>query len=306
MLTEAARGVFTIAVTPFLPDGALDLDSIDRMTDFYVEKGATGLTILGMMGEAGKLTHEESLAVVARVTARTDLPVVVGVSAPGFAAMQALAGAAMDTGAAGVMIAPHGSLKTDDQIVGYYATAADMLGPIPFVLQDFPLATGVTIAPSLILRIVRACPGCVMLKHEDWPGLEKITALRKAEAEGARRISILCGNGGQFLPEEMGRGADGAMTGFAYPEMMARVVDLHAAGAQERMHDVFDAYLPLVRYEMQPGPGLAARKHILARRGAIAHPTLRRPGPVLSPAAVAEVETLMARQAARLEALGEA
>ena len=306
MLTEAARGVFTIAVTPFLPDGALDLASVDRMTDFYVEKGATGLTILGMMGEAGKLTHEEALAVVARVTARTSLPVVVGVSAPGFAAMQALANAAMDKGAAGVMVAPPASLKTDDQIAGYFATAAEMLGDIPFVLQDFPLVTGVTIAPGVILRIVRDCPTCVMLKHEDWPGLEKITALRKAEAEGARRISILCGNGGQFLPEEMCRGADGAMTGFAYPEMMARVVALHGLGEHDRMRDVFDAYLPLVRYDSQPGLGLAARKHILARRGVIAHPTLRRPGPALSPAAVAEVETLMARQAARLEALGEA
>jgi len=303
MLTEAARGVFTIAVTPFLPDGTLDLASVDRMTDFYVEKGATGLTLLGMMGEAGKLTHEESLAVVARVTARTRLPVVVGVSAPGFAAMQALAGAAMDAGAAGVMVAAPSSLKTDEQILGYFRTTAEMLGETPFVLQDFPMATGVTIAPSVILRIVEDCPTCVMLKHEDWPGLEKITTLRAASDAGARRISILCGLGGQFLPEEMGRGADGAMTGFAYPEMMARVVELFHAGEHERMRDVFDAYLPLVRYEMQPGLGLAARKHVLARRGVIAHPTLRRPGPALSAAAVAEVEALVARQTARLAAL---
>jgi 4-hydroxy-tetrahydrodipicolinate synthase len=306
MLTEAAAGVFTIAVTPFLPDGALDLDSVDRMTDFYLEKGATGLTLLGIMGEAGKLTPEESLAVVRRVTARTSVPVVVGVSAPGFAAMQALAGAAMEAGAAGVMVAPAAGLKTDDQIAGYFRTAAEMLGPIPFVLQDFPLVTGITIAPSVILRVAADCPTCVMLKHEDWPGLDKITALRAASDAGARRLSILCGNGGQFLPEEMIRGADGAMTGFAFPEMMARVVALHNAGDLERMRDVFDAYLPLLRYEAQPGLGLAVRKHVLARRGAIAHATLRRPGGALNAAGVAEVEALIARQTARLAALGEA
>ncbi len=304
MLTEAAHGVFTIAVTPFLPDGALDLDSVDRATDFYAEKGATGLTILGMMGEAGKLAADESVTLVRRVTARTALPVVVGVSAPGFAQMGALALDAMAAGAAGVMVAPSSGLKTDDQITGYYHGVAETLGEIPFVLQDFPLSTGVQIATSVILRIVADCPTCVMLKHEDWPGLAKISALRAASDKGARRISILTGNGGQFLPEEMNRGADGAMTGFAYPEMMAQVIDLWTSGEQTRARDIFDAYLPLVRYESQPGIGLAIRKYTLARRGAIAHPTLRKPGPAPDARTIAEVEALIARQEARLATLG--
>lgn len=304
MLTETARGVFTIAVTPFLPDGALDLDSVDRMTDFYAEKGATGLTVLGMMGEAGKLAADESIAVVRRVTSRTMLPVVVGVSAPGFAPMKALAQEAMAAGAAGVMVAPSGGLRTDDQITGYYHGVAETLGEIPFVLQDFPLSTSVQIATGVILRIVEDCPTCVMLKHEDWPGLAKISALRAASGAGARRISILTGNGGQFLPEEMNRGADGAMTGFAYPEMMAQVIDLWTSGEQTRARDIFDAYLPLVRYESQPGIGLAIRKYTLARRGAIAHPTLRKPGPAPDARTIAEVEALIARQEARLATLG--
>ncbi len=304
MLDETAAGVFTIAVTPFLPDGALDTASLDTMVDFYLDKGATGLTILGMMGEAGKLTAEESVDVVRRVCARTDVPVVVGVSAPGFAAMTALAEDAMAAGAAGVMVAPPGNLKTDDQIMGYYRTAAEMLGEIPFVLQDFPLATGVQIAPKVIDRIVSDCPTCVMLKHEDWPGLEKISALRKSATAGQRRISILCGNGGLFLPEEMARGADGAMTGFAYPEMMAEVVRLHHAGEHDRMYALFAAYLPLIRYEGQPGLGLAIRKYTLAKRGAIAHATLRKPGGVLSAETIAEVERLIALQEQSLAALG--
>ncbi|MEO1154377.1 MAG: dihydrodipicolinate synthase family protein [Pseudomonadota bacterium] len=304
MLTETARGVFTIAVTPFLPDGALDEASLDQMVDFYLEKGATGLTILGMMGEAGKLSAEEALTVVRRVVARAPVPVVVGVSAPGFAAMQALSAAAMDAGAAGVMVAPPGSLKTDDQILGYYHTVAEMLGDTPFVLQDFPLATGVQIAPEVILQIVADCPTCVMLKHEDWPGLDKITALRAASAAGSRRISILCGNSGMYLLEEILRGADGAMTGFAFPEMMADVIAAFEAGDEPRARDLFDAYLPLVRYESQPGMGLAIRKYTLAKRGAIAHPTARKPGSALSAAAVAEVETLIERQEARLATLG--
>ena len=274
------------------------------MVDFYIEKGATGLTILGMMGEAGKLTAEESIAVVKRVTARSTVPIVVGVSAPGFAAMKTLSDAAMDLGAAGVMVAPPSSLKTDDQIVTYYYNTAEVLGDAPFVLQDFPLVTNVVIPTKVILKVVEDCPTCVMLKHEDWPGLEKISALRAASDAGARRISILCGNGGLYLLEEMLRGADGAMTGFAYPEMMAQVVAAYQSGDLAHARDIFDAYMPMVRYEAQPGLGLAIRKYTLALRGVIAHDTVRKPGGTLSAATKAEVDALAARQSANLQKLG--
>lgn len=304
MLNESARGVFTIAVTPFLPDGNIDFASIESMVDAYIDRGATGLTILGMMGEAGKLTTEESIAVVRAVVARSSVPVVVGVSAPGLAVMAALSANAMDAGAAGVMVAPAGSLRTDDQILSYFRSVAEVLGPTPFVLQDFPLATGVQIETSVILQIVADCPSCVMLKHEDWPGLEKISALRRASEAGARRISILCGNGGLYLLEEMMRGADGAMTGFGYPEMMAQVVAACEGGEISRARDIFDAYMPMIRYEAQPRMGLAIRKHSLAQQGIIAHPTLRRPGPTLSTDSIAEITALAQRQARQLRTLG--
>ena len=307
-LDASARGVFVIAVTPFHDDGRLDLDGIDRLTDFYLERGVTGLTVLGMMGEAPKLTAAESAAVTERFLKRVAgrVPVVVGVSAPGFAAMGELSARVMDMGAAGVMIAPVSTLRSDDQIVGWYAGAASTIGAAtPFVLQDYPLSTGVQITPAVIRRIVEANPNCVMLKHEDWPGLAKISALRGYEAEGTMRpISILTGNGGLFLDLEMVRGADGAMTGFAFPEMMVEVTSAHARGDTARALDVFDAYLPLARYEQQPGLGLAVRKYLLAKRGALGSAALRAPGVKLSAADVAEIDLLLARQTERLNVIG--
>jgi 4-hydroxy-tetrahydrodipicolinate synthase len=303
MLTETAAGVFAISVTPFLPDGALDLDSLDRVVDFYLEKGASGLTVLGMMGEAGKLSAEESLTIVRRVVGRANVPVVVGVSAPGFAAMKALTQESMAAGAAGVMVAPTANLRSDDQILAYFRGVAETLGDTPFVLQDFPLATGVTIPAKVIVRLIEDCPTLVMLKHEDWPGLDKISALRSASDAGGRRISILCGNGGQFLPEEMQRGADGAMTGFAYPEMLVDVVRETVADNADRAQDIFDCYLPLVRHETQPGLGLSVRKYILSKRGVIAHDHQRAPGASLNSAGRAEIDFLIARQERRLAAL---
>jgi len=304
-LTSDARGVYVIAVTPFTDNGALDLDSVDSLVAFYRAAGANGITALGMMGEAPKLAAEESKQVVKRFIARAgDLPVIVGVSAPGLAAMKDLTETAMEIGAAGVMVAPPPSLKTDEQFVSYYQLVGETLGSVPLVVQDYPLGIGAVMSNSVLLRIFSTVPSVVMLKHEDWPGLGKIAALREAEKTGARRLSILTGNGGLFLPEELRRGADGAMTGFAYPEMMVGVCARHAAGDTDGATDLFDAYLPLVRYEQQPGLGLAVRKHVLARRGAIASAALRRPGPKLSGADVADIERLIARQERRLVEIG--
>ena len=297
LLDPTAQGVYAIAVTPFTPDGAVDYTSVDSMTDFYLRCGVTGLTILGIMGEAPKLDPAESLAISNQVVRRSKLPVIVGVSAPGFAAMRSLAQGVMEGGAAGVMIAPPPSLRTDDQIVSYYAQAVSAIGPdIPFVIQDYPLLLSVVMTPKVIQRIVTDNPSCVMLKHEDWPGLEKISALRKFQSEGSLRpISILTGNGGLFLDFEMERGADGAMTGYAYPDMLVDVVNLSKSGRRDAAHDLFDAHLPLVRYEQQQGIGLAVRKYVLQKRGAIAHDSQRAPGTALSATAKAEVDYLLSR-----------
>ncbi|HEY8979835.1 MAG TPA: dihydrodipicolinate synthase family protein [Streptomyces sp.] len=298
-LDRDTHGVFAIAPTPFDENGAIDFDSLGRLVDFYEKAGVTGLTLLGQLGEAPKLSHEESVRIVQHVLKRTGLPVVVGVSAPGYAAMRALTADVMAAGAHGVMIAPPNTLRTDDQIVGYYAGAAGAIGAdVPFVIQDYPLSFSVVMTPAVIARVANAAPGCVMLKHEDWPGLEKISALRRLEAEGAMpRLSILCGNGGLFLDFETERGADGAMTGYCVPELLVDVVRHTAAGDRDAAHDVFDAHLPLLRYEQQPGIGLAVRKYVMKRRGILASDAQREPGAALSARARAEVDYLLARLA---------
>ncbi len=296
---DGAKAVYPIAPTPFEPDGQIDWESMDRMTDFYIDIGSDGLTILGVLGEAPKIDAEESLAIVKRICSRFKQAVVVGVSAPGFASMRTLARASMDLGAAAVMIAPPNSLRTDEQIVNYYRQASDAIGSdVPFVIQDYPLTFSVQMTPRVISRIVQENPACVMLKHEDWPGLEKISSLRSFEREGSmRKLAILCGNGGLFLDFELERGADGANTGYAFPDMLIDVVRLHAKGDRDQAHDLFDAHLPLLRYEQQPGVGLGVRKYVMMRRGILRSDAQRRPASALSETARAETDYLLQRLA---------
>jgi 4-hydroxy-tetrahydrodipicolinate synthase len=298
-LTAQAAGTYAIAPTPFHDDGRIDERSIDRLTDFYAEVGCEGVTVLGILGEAPKLDAAEAEQVAIRFVKRAKtMQVIVGVSAPGFASMRSLAKASMDAGAAGVMIAPPPSLRTDDQIIGYFKQAQEAIGDIPWVLQDYPLTLSVVFTPAVIRKIVMDSPTCVMLKHEDWPGLEKISTLRGYQKDGSLRpLSILCGNGGLFLDFEMERGADGAMTGYAFPELLIDVVRLSKEGKRDAAHDLFDAHLPLIRYEQQPGAGLSVRKYVLQKRGIIATSTQRKPGAIITAAAKAEVDYLLSRVA---------
>jgi 4-hydroxy-tetrahydrodipicolinate synthase len=306
-LTEAAKGVYIIAATPFTDDGALDLQSVDTLTDFYIHCGVHGFTLLGMMGEAHKLTPEESIDVVKRVISRArDRQVIVGVSHAGLENVRRLSHEVMIAGAAGVMVAPPAGLKGDDGVYNYYAQVFAALGPdIPVVYQDYPQATGVYLPPAVFERLVADFEQLVMLKHEDAPGLAKLTRVREGEKKpGRRRVSILVGNGGLYLPQELRRGADGAMTGFAWPEMLVQVYELFAAGKAEEAEDLFDIFLPLVRHEVQPAIGLALRKEVLFKRGAIRSPKQRAPGSSLTAIDRAELEALMARLERRLAASG--
>jgi 4-hydroxy-tetrahydrodipicolinate synthase len=307
MLSEAARGVFIICATPFTERGALDLGSTDSLIEFYIGKGVSGLTVLGMMGEAQKLSREESSEFLRHVLGRVGgrLPVVVGVSSEDRGRLLSLAELAMDSGAGGVMVAPVTGLANDAAVYEYFSGVMEALGEnVPVCYQDYPFATASAISVRCFNRLVRDYPQLVMLKHEDCPGLNKLSDVRAtARVESLRRVSILVGNGGLYLPQELARGADGAMTGFAYPEMLVDVVRLFDAGQRDRAEDLFDAYLPLVRYEQQPNFGLAVRKETLRRRGAINSAHVREPGPRMSDIDHEELTRLMRRVERNVEAL---
>jgi 4-hydroxy-tetrahydrodipicolinate synthase len=307
LINRYSQGVFIIAATPFTKNGELDLSSADRLVDFYLTSGVSGMTILGIMGEAQKLTADESLTFARHIMGRVNgrIPVVVGVSGASLDNMRHLSHSVMEAGASGVMVAPMPGLGTEAKLNQYFKQVCTTLGPeVPICLQDYPQTTGVQFSVETILKLTKENEQIVMLKHEDWPGLTKLSRVRAESDTGSTpRISILVGNAALFLPQELQRGADGAMTGFAYPEMLVQVVDLHKSGEVDRAEDLFDAYLPMVRYEQQLGLGLAIRKEILYRRGVLGSPKVRAPGPSLTELDHNELTRLMNRLETRLKEL---
>lgn len=307
LINRYSKDVFIISATPFTENGELDLFSTDSLVDFYLNSGVSGMTILGIMGEAQKMATDESLKfsnhIIRRVGGR--IPIVVGVSGASLDNMKRLSHSVMNDGASGVMVAPMPGLGTETKIDQYYKQVCQALGPeVPICLQDYPQTTGVQFSVETIIKLTTENEQIVMLKHEDWPGLTKLSRVRSETDTGSiPRISILVGNAALFLPQELQRGADGAMTGFAYPEMLVQVVDLHKAGKVDLAEDLFDAYLPLVRYEQQLGLGLAIRKEILHRRGVIKSSKVRSPSPSLTELDHTELTRLMDRLETKLKEL---
>ena len=296
MTTFPQEGFIAIAVTPLTDDGDIDFGGMQRLMDFYVDAGAVGVTLLGVMGEAHRMTDSDAIAVFdeAMTAVAGRIPVIVGISDPSMPRALALANHAMERGGAGVMLRPLAGLLGDAAVVRYFTDYAAALGPdIPICVQDFPKASGVHLSVAAWRLIVQECPTVLMLKHEDEPGLRKLSAIRQAETDGLRRIPIFAGTNGIHLVQELDRGVDGAMTGFAFPDVLVEVIRLHAAGERDAAEDLFDAYLPVNRHELRTG--IAMRKEILRRRGALASAACRHPVGPLDPVTVAELDQLLAR-----------
>ncbi|PZX11210.1 4-hydroxy-tetrahydrodipicolinate synthase [Palleronia aestuarii] len=291
-MLDNTQGLHVVAQTPFLPDGAVDHDSIATLTDFYHGHGARGLLVLGVSGEAQTLTPDEAVAIAASyVAASYDLPVIAGVSSPNLAILAEITEQVRAEGVAGVMIAPSAGVRTEEDLLAYFDAVFTRIGDVPTVLQDFPASNGVLMSVPAMARLLETFPQIAVIKEEDMPSARKVAALRAA---APRPVRILTGNNGLYLPQELARGADGPMAGFSYPEMLSGVDRLlREEGDSAGAHTLFNRYLPLLKHEAQGAMGIALRKEMMRRRGALAHATMRAPGAALSADDIAELDAIL-------------
>ncbi len=286
-------GIFNILATPFSADYAVDYESLRRLVRFQMSLGAQGLTILGVMGEAAKLSVAERRAILDTVveTVNGAIPIVVGASHSELATCIALSQAAFAAGADGVMIAPPPlEDKSDPAILALYNKIAETISGA-IVVQDFPPVNDVIMSPQVLAQIAEAIPNARTLKLEDPPLMQKIDAIRQE----TDKFEIFGGLGGMFLLEELQRGASGTMTGFAFTEVLVAVYEAFKAGRMSQAEAIFDKYLPLIRYENQTQINLTIRKAILHRRGAIADASPRQPFNAIDAGTLDEIDWLLRR-----------
>jgi len=286
------EGIYNIVPTPFDEAGAIDEPSLRRLVDFIIDTDVDGLTILGFLGEAAKLTETERAQVidVTIEVAAGRVPVVVGATAPALDPCLRHARDAADRGAAGLLVAPPRTSRPNEAAVRrHYEALAEHVG-IPIVVQDFPASSGVYMTPTFIGALADDLPSCRYLKLEDDPTIQKVTAILKANPD----VVVFGGLGGNFMFEELQRGVAGMMTGFGFPEILVSIYRDFRADRQERARETFYRYLPLIRYENQPGLNLPLRKLVYTIRGAMDHAEPRRPYPALDDVTLLELDALLA------------
>jgi len=287
------KGVFPILVTPFAADESLDLDSLDRVVRFMVGAGMDGVTVLGVLGEVNRLTDAEREHVIATAVeaAAGRIPVIVGTSHSGTKACIELSRRAAELGAAGVMIAPSREPSpSEDKIFEYYSRIAAGTD-IPIVVQDHPASTQTFMSVPLLLRLVNELPSVRCIKEEHPPTPPKVAAL--VAGMSRRRVTILQGLGALYGIFDLESGADGFMTGFAFPEVLRAMVEAKRQGRLDDARAINDRFLPLIVFEQQPG--LAIRKEIYRLRGLIASNRVRHPGTTVDEATAEQLQRLLER-----------
>jgi 4-hydroxy-tetrahydrodipicolinate synthase len=292
-MSSTITGVFNIMATPFDAALAVDVPSLRRLVNFQLDKGVYGLTILGVLGEAAKLTVDERRLVLETVMDEVNgrAPVVVGTSHQDPDTTIALSRQAFAAGATAVMIAPPRFEKPGDEaVLAFYGQMAGAFdGEI--VVQDFPPVTNVMLSAELLATLAERIPTIQLLKLEDPPLMQKISAIRSL----TDRYRIFGGLGGMFFLEELRRGAAGTMTGFAFSEILVGTYQRFRDGQTKDAERLFDQYLPLIRFENQPVINLSIRKELLFRRGAIAKPLLRQPYASIDEGTGDEIEWMLQR-----------
>jgi 4-hydroxy-tetrahydrodipicolinate synthase len=281
------EGVYSVLPTPFQSNGDVDEASLRRVVDLFVGAGVNGVTALGVTGEVARLDDAERRRVLEVVVEQVDgrIGVVAGTTAEGTRACVAYSRQALDIGATAVMVSPPRMAKLNSEAVVRHYTALAGAVDIEIVVQDYPPISGFAMEPSLLARIAKEIPRARTIKLEDPPTPFKTSRILAEIAEqnsgGDVAVRIFGGLGGVFLLEELLAGATGAMTGFAFPEILVRIVSLFRAGQVDEAAEVFYRAVPLMRFEFQEGIGMAIRKEVLHRRGALASPATRPPAAAL-------------------------
>lgn len=148
--------MLTAMVTPFHPDGTLDLDGTARLASYLVDElHHDGLVINGTTGESATKTDAEDIAVLRAVLDAVGdrATIIAGVGTNDTAHSVEAARAAANAGAHGVMaVTPYYNRPPQEGLVRHFHAIADA-SDLPMLTYDIPKRTGTAIELETMIRI---------------------------------------------------------------------------------------------------------------------------------------------------------
>jgi len=283
-MTEAYKGIWPVAPTPFHDDGTVDEEGMRRVLDLMVDQGVDGVCILANFSEQFLLTDEER-ARLTRVSLEHlagRVPAIVTCSHYSTDIVVARVKEAEELGAAMTMLMPpyHGALLkgTEAQTYEQFARVGEI--GLPIMIQDAPLS-GVELSVPFLVRLAREIPAVGYFKIETPQAAGKLRAL--IEAGGEAIVGPFDGEEAITLMADLDAGATGTMTSALLPDLIKPIVTAHAAGDRATAARLYAGVLPLINYENRQC-GLKACKAVMKEGGVIGSDHVRHPLPPLHPA----------------------
>ena len=277
------NGVHFMMPTVFNDSGKIDLESMMNITKFAKDSGCAGIVLLGVMGEAHRLSEEERNLLIKEISnssKKLSLILTIGVSAESGYLVSKYSETASNAGAEQVMVAPPIMKKPNEKVLHrYYEEVNNSIDDnTKIVIQDLPDQSGVYMSPEFMVNLDKSLEKVNSIKLEDPPTPSKISKIVKIKS---RDLKIFGGLGGLFFLEELLRGASGTMTGFAFTEILVQIYNLYNSKKIDEAKKIFYKWLPLIRYENTAGISLSIRKEILKRRNITKFSNLRYPTPAM-------------------------
>ena len=277
------NGVHFMMPTVFNDEDSIDIKSMHSVCKFAKNSGCKGLVLLGVMGEAHRLSeHERNFLIeeISQLSKELGLILTIGASAESGYLATSYAAAASDSGAEQVMVAPPIMKKPNENVLfRYYEDINNSIGKnTRIVIQDLPEQSGVHMSPQFMVDLHKNLDKVNSIKLEDPPTPSKISKIDKLRSKD---LKIFGGLGGLFFLEELKRGASGTMTGFAFTEILVEIYDLFSKDKITEAKDIFYKWLPLIRYENTAGISLSIRKEILRKRKITSYSNVRYPSPAM-------------------------
>ena len=277
------NGVHFMMPTVFNDEDSIDIKSMYSVCKFAKNSGCKGLVLLGVMGEAHRLSeHERNFLIeeISQLSKELGLILTIGASAESGYLATSYAATASESGAEQVMVAPPIMKKPNENVLfRYYEDINNSIGKnTRIVIQDLPEQSGVHMSPQFMVDLHKNLDKVNSIKLEDPPTPSKISKIDKLRSKD---LKIFGGLGGLFFLEELKRGASGTMTGFAFTEILVEIYDLFSKDKITEAKDVFYKWLPLIRYENTAGISLSIRKEILRKRKITSYSNVRYPSPAM-------------------------
>ncbi|MEF3306609.1 dihydrodipicolinate synthase family protein [Paenibacillus sp. GYB003] len=273
---QPLEGVYPIVATPFTETGEVDEESLRELVRFLLQAKVNGLALFGNASEAYTLLdrERESIAEIVADETKGRVPLVFGSGHTGLEGAVQLSKWAQKAGADALMIMPPYMVKPDGQRMFDYFAAIAKAVDIPIMLQDAPIASGVSIPVAMMVKLAKQFDNISYVKVESPPTTVKITEVIE-QAEG--RLAVFGGLNGMYYYEELCRGAVGTMPACEFPDVCVRIYESFKSGDREAARALFYRYLPFIRIGTIAGFAMAVHKEVLKAGGVIRSAYVRNP-----------------------------